>query len=161
MPRRSRLLLLAAAMLPALLSACTIWREPAVHTWRTATGGHHYEQLIWQEIKAGNWAQVERRLGATFVSVAPDGRRDRAAFMQELRRLQLEDFQLADLEVRPAGGDMIVTYTARLRGAFAGRPLPAHPLRMMTVWQQVGRAWIVVAHSVVPVQADPPPPASR
>jgi hypothetical protein len=124
-----------------------MWREPAVHTWRTATGGEHYENLMWQEIKAGNWEQVERRLGGTFVSLSPSGRRDRAAFLEALRQLRLEEFHISDFNVRPAGADMVVTYTVRLRGAFAGRPLPAQPLRMMTVWQQVGAAWLVVAHA--------------
>jgi hypothetical protein len=41
-----------------------------------------------------------------------------------------------------------VTYAITLRGKFAGQPLPAEPVRMMTIWQKQKSGWLAIAHSV-------------
>lgn len=156
--RKALLVAVLLSFATPLFSACTIWREPRVHTWRSATGGQHYERLMWQEIQAGNWRQVEMRLSGTFVSISAAGVHHREDFLRLLRPLQLDHFEISDLQVRPAGADTVVTYAVRLRGSYAGRPLPSEPLRMMTVWQQVGKAWVVVAHAAVLAAEGAPPP---
>jgi len=140
-------LLVAAA---TSLAGCTMWKEKAATDWSSATGAEHYERLMFKEIKARNWAEVERHLAPTFVAVLPGGSRDRAASLESLKPLALTDYSLGDFDVRPAGADMVVTYTAILQGTYNGQPLPSERLRMMTVWQQVNKGWAAIAHSAVP-----------
>ena len=144
MPRRlnARLAALAATILALVLSGCTMWEQkPAA--WSSATGAEHFERLLWQEIKAKNWPEVERRLAPTFVEVTSTGSRDRAQTLERLKSLDLADYSLGDLEVRPNGNDMVVAYAITLRAASGGETT----LRMMTVWQQVKGGWVSVAHS--------------
>ena len=139
--------LLPVLVLSAVLSACTMWDKPKATTWSNATGAEQFERLLWQEIKAANWPEVEKHLAPTFVVVSPGGVRDRAAEMAFLRRLAVQDYALGDLEVRTSGSDMVVTYSMTLQASLDGDPLPAGPWRMMTVWQQMGSTWTAIAHS--------------
>jgi hypothetical protein len=124
-----------------------MWNQHPVHKWSDATGGEHLERLFWQEVKAGNWNELERHLAATFVCVTPAGRFDRAAAVEQWKQLQVSDYLLSDLEVAPNGNDMVVTYTISLRGTRAGRPLPEVALRGVTVWQRTSHGWTVITHS--------------
>ncbi len=139
--------LLPALVLSGALAACTMWEKPKVATWANATGAEQFERLLWQEIKAANWPEVENRLAPTFVVVAPSGVRDRAAEMAFLRRLVLKDYSLGEVEVRPNGNDMVVSYSISVDATLDGLPMPAGPWRMMTVWQEVGTTWTAIAHS--------------
>ena len=145
--------LATAVFLVAAMSACTMYDKPKVTAWANATGAEQFERLMWQEIKAGNLAEVEKRLASTFVVVSPSGVRDRAAEMDLLRRFALKEYSLGDLEVRPNGSDMVVTYTLTLEGTLDGQPVPSGPWRVMTVWQQVGTTWTAIAQSYAPAQS--------
>ncbi len=139
--------LLPVLALSVALSACTMWDKPKATTWSNATGAEQFERLMWQEIKAANWAEVEKHLAPTFVVQSPDGLRDRAAEMAFLRRLAVKDFALGEVEVRPNGNDMVVTYSIAVEATLDGRPMPSGPWRVMTVWQQVGTTWTAIAQS--------------
>ena len=139
----ARLAALAATILVLVLSGCTMWEQKQSTAWSSATGAEQFERLLWQEIKARNWPEVERRLAPSFVEVTPAGSRDRAQTLERLKSLNLADYSLGGLEVRPAGSDMVVAYAITLR-ASSGDETTLH---MMTVWQQVKGGWIVVAHS--------------
>lgn len=141
--RRSVLTLLAAGLVLGLAS-CTMWKEgQQPSAWSSATGAEQFERLLWQEVKAGNWNEVERRLAPTYVEVTSAGVRDRAQAVERLKSLSLADYSLGDLQVRPAGDDMVVAYTITLRASSGGETT----LRVMTVWQQVKGGWIAIAHS--------------
>lgn len=71
------------------------------------------------------------------------GSRDRAQAMERLKSLDLASYSLGDLQVRPAGADIVVAYTILLR-ASSGEETTLH---MMTVWQQVKGGWMAIAHS--------------
>lgn len=143
---------LAGSALAAIiaLTACTLWKEPRRHTWQSATGAEQYERLLWEEVRAGNWALVRERLAATFVSVSPSGVRDRDAFLERLRQLPRAGFAISELEVRPSGPDMIVTYTLQWQEAGDSATMPS-TRRMLTVWQQLERGWIAIAHAEMPL----------
>lgn len=125
------------------LTGCTMWEQKSTTAWSNATGAEQFERLFWQEIKAGNWTEVERRLSPTFVEVTASGVRDRAQALERLKALPLAGYSLGDVEVRPSGNDMVVAYTITLRASSGGETT----LRMMTIWQQVKGGWIAIAHS--------------
>jgi hypothetical protein len=123
-----------------------MWGQHSARNWSEATGGEHLERLFWQNVKCGNWNDLERHLSATFVSVTPEGTLDRAATIERLKHLQLKDFLLSDLEVHPNGNDMVVTYTISLQGTFAGRGLSSR-MCDVTVWQHAAHGWMAIMHA--------------
>ena len=136
------------------LGGCTMWKEKQPATWKSATGAEQFERLLWQEIKARNWPEVEKRLGATLVVVLPSGTRDRAAQMEFLKGLEITDYSIGEMEVRPNGHDMVVTYTITVQGRVNGQPIGAGPWRMLGVWQQVGTSWIAIVQAGMPTSPE-------
>jgi hypothetical protein len=141
--RALSILMLLCLVLPAV--GC--WEDKQPATWKSATGPEAYEKLFWDEVKAKNWAEAERHLGATFVAISAEGRSDRAQSMAMFKQLDLQDYSLGEVMATPNGSDIMVTYTIVMRGTYKGQPLPPNPFRMMTVWQQVKGGWIAVAHA--------------
>jgi len=144
MPARIAILLL---ILCGTLAETGCWDQPKVSTWSNATGAEQFERLLWQEVKAKNWNEVEPRLASTFVAQTSGAWRDRAAEMEHFKALDISDYSLGEVEVHPAGADMVVTYKMNLRGSYQGQPLELKDARMITVWQQVKGGWTAVAHA--------------
>ncbi len=142
---------LVVLMLSAIvLTGCTMWRERQVSDFKDATGGEGLERSFWKEAKAKHWNALEGHLAGNYVSFTPEeGRFDRAAALAHLQQLQLDDFTLGDLQTELNTDTLVVTYSITMRGTFAGQPLPADPVRMMTVWQKQKAGWIAIAHSVL------------
>jgi hypothetical protein len=147
MKRRFLALLIVSTLLT--LSGCTKWAEKSHPSWREATSGEHLVNLFWNEVKAKNWAGLEAHVGAEFMGISPDKTMDRAGLMEHLKGIDLESFQVGEVETRPAGKDLLVSYIITARGSHAGQSLPETPIRMMSVWQELGHGWVLVAHSDV------------
>jgi hypothetical protein len=128
-----------------MLSSCTRWAEKQSPNWREATSGEHLVNLFWTEVKAKNWMGLEGHVGAEFMGISPHKTMDRAALMERLRATDIQSFQIGEVETRPAGKDLLVAYVITARGSMGGRPLPETPIRMMSVWQELGHGWVVVA----------------
>lgn len=141
LPSRAGILL--ALLLVFGLSGCTMWEQKQTSAWSNATGAEQFERLLWQEVKAKNWVRVERHLSPTFVEVTAGGTRDREQSLERLKALDLADYSLGELSVRPSGEDMVVAYTITLRATSGAETT----LRMMTVWQAIKGGWTAVAHS--------------
>ncbi|MGC2322572.1 MAG: DUF4440 domain-containing protein [Terriglobales bacterium] len=145
---RARIFLLCGLVAAlALGSACTVWKEKTAPSWSGATGAEQFERLLWRDVKAQHWADVEAHLAPSFVSVHGGGTRDRAETMKYLKSLTLTEYTLGDFSTTSNGTDFVVTYTARVTGTWQGRPLPSEPIHMMTVWQPVTKSWVAIAHS--------------
>jgi hypothetical protein len=145
--RRSEFLLLSLTL---VLAGCTVWGEHPVHHWQDATGGEGLERNYWNGVKAKQWDELERHLATNYVSFTPEeGRLDREAALDHVRKLQLDDYSLGNFQTELNGGTMVVTYTIAMRGSFAGQAVPAAPVRMMTVWQQEKSGWMAIAHTVI------------
>lgn len=138
--RRPLLSCLCIVLIASLLSGCTIWAQPKVFTWKNATGAEQYERLLWQEIKAGNTAEIEKHLASNFVFLSRAGRLDKQQFLARVTEWKGRDAVIGELEVTPQGNDMIVTYTA---SSSAGNH------RYLSVWQQQKKEWALVAMSEI------------
>jgi len=139
---------LAAAL--GACSACTMWKEKPANSWSSATGAEQFERLMWRDVKAQHWADVSAHLAPSFVFIDAGGPRDRAATMDYLKSVALFDYTLGDFNSTSHGPDLVVTYTAQVKGTRNGQPFPGGPIRMMTVWQQVTKSWVAIAHSETP-----------
>lgn len=149
MRRRTVLWMLLAVM--ALSPGCTLWREKkVVNNWSDATGGEGLERSFWKDVKGKNWNELQRHISSNYVAFTPEeGRMDRATTLQHLQGLKLDDYSLGDFQVELNTNTLVVTYSITMRGSFAGQPLPAQPVRMMTVWQQQKAGWLAIAHTVI------------
>ncbi len=116
----------------------------------TVTSIEGYERAMWDEVKAANWTAVNAHLAETFVQSGPEGARDRERALQHYQQMRLTAYQMSDVQTRPNGADMVVTYTLVLTGTADGQPIPAAPVRVMTVWQTVKHGWVEIAQSVTP-----------
>jgi hypothetical protein len=145
-----RAILLVLLVLPA----CTVWKEKPASRWSQATGGEQLERLFWQDLRAQKWLELESRMSSTWVFLTPSGPLDRAATLQHMKQVQLSEYSLGDFSIAPGGNDMIVTYTATVHGTLNGQPLPATPVRMMTVWQKSAKGWIAIAHADTPARSE-------
>jgi len=136
--------------LSAAITGCTVYPEKHVSQWSAATGGEHFDRLLWEDAKAKRFANIEQHLAPAFVATIPGGVRNRSAFIDYLKGLQVTDYSITDVSSAPAGGDIVVTYTMTLHGSQAGQQLPETPMTVMTVWQQVTKGYVAISHSEVP-----------
>jgi hypothetical protein len=140
-------MLLAAVL---ILAGCTVWNEHPAKTWGDATGGEGLERNFWRELKNKNWDGLERHMGGNYLLVTPaQGRMEREAALDHYRQLQVDNFSLGDFASELNGSTLIVTYSVSMSGSFAGKPLPATPVRMVTVWQQQKAGWMALVHTVI------------
>jgi hypothetical protein len=149
-PRTAIGLLLLLCMLST--TSCTMWGEKKTASWKSVTGGEQMERLFWEDVKQKQWSVVQERLAATVVDMNAQGNFGREEMLDHLKQWDIVDFQVGEVRTEPAGADLVVTYTLSLHGTNAGAPLPA-TVRVMSVWQQVKNGYILVARSVIPVQA--------
>jgi hypothetical protein len=136
---RARLFLLILAS--ATTVACNMWSKPA-SGWTGAAGGEQIEQLFWKDVQAKNWTEVDRHVGGTFAGASAAGTMDRAAFLRQLQGTSFTDFSLSECESRMNGADMMITCTMR---ATRGRQTATSAT--LSVWQQLQKGWVMVAHS--------------
>lgn len=156
---------LVLALTGLLFSGCTMWKEKPT-AWSNATGAEQFERLFWQDIKEKNWPDVETHLADTYVYQASAVIRDRDAALEHLKKLEIADYTLGEVQVH-AGGlrpklpedckckvpsdeqafTVVITYTMDLKGTYEGQPLELSHVRMMSVWQQQKKGWTAIAHA--------------
>ncbi len=150
MPRMRTTSIVVSAAAALLFVVGCIHVRPA-SAFQKATSMEQYERAMWDAIKNQKWQEVESHMAETYVISMPDTVRDRAAMLEHLKQVKLSDYAIADLQSRPNGNDMVVTYTIEVHGTFAGKPLPFARMRILTVWQTVKRGWIEIAQSAQPI----------
>ena len=138
-------------MLLALLSGCA--GEPKHPTWKNATGAEQNERLMWQSIQRKDWINVESHLSPTFTGVTAEGQMfDRAGWLQHWQSVQVREFSLGEMEVRPEGADMKVTYIFHIQASISGAT-PPEGFRVMSVWQDIKSRWMLSAISITAIQS--------
>jgi hypothetical protein len=135
-----------AAVFVCLLFACTMYSKPK-QGFAGATGGEQLEKELWEDIRSKDWKDLDPRLAPMFVSTSLDGSHDRAATLERWKKWDVQSVSLSDVQVQSAGADFVVTATVTVTGTFNGQPAPSQPVHTMTVWQQVKKGFVVVAHS--------------
>ena len=128
----------------AVTTSCTVYGGKSHHGWSGATGGEDLERQFWADVKSKNFSELEKHMSVTWVSLSSSGPLDRAATLERMRQTPLADYSLGDFKVTPNGTDMVVTYTAVLRGSKGAN---VAPVRMMTVWQRSENGWVAIAHA--------------
>jgi hypothetical protein len=135
--------LLAAAL---ALSGCTVYGVKNPPTLKTTTSAEQYERLLWTAVKAKNWQQVPGMLGANVMYSVGGKVLSKDQVLSYLQGLNLTDFNITQMVVKPNGPDMNLSYTLQ-RSSAGGAP---QTFTAISVWQQVGSGWILIAHTEQP-----------
>ena len=138
--------LLAAALATLGLSGCTIFGEKKTPTLKSTTSAEQYERLFWSAVKAKNWQQLPGMLAANVMYSVGGKVLSKDQVVPYLQGLNIADFSITNMVVKPNGVDMTLSYTLQLSPA--GGPLPT--LTAVSVWQQAAQGYILIAHTQQP-----------
>jgi hypothetical protein len=137
--------LLAAALATVGLSGCTIYGEkkPAL---KSTTSSEQFERLFWSAVKAKNWQQLPGMLAANVMYHVGGKVLSKGQVVPYLQGLNIADFTITNMVVKPNGVDMSLSYTLQLSSASG----PLQTLTAVSVWQQAAQGWILIAHTQQP-----------
>ena len=135
--------LLAAAM---TLSGCTIYGVKNPPTLKSTTSAEQYERIFWSAVKTKNWQQIPGMLAANVIYSAGGKVLNKDQVVPYLQGLNLTDFNITAMVVKPNGPDMTLNYTLQLSTAGG----PPQTFSAISVWQQVAQGWILIVHTEQP-----------
>jgi hypothetical protein len=135
--------LLAAAM---SLSGCTVYGVKNPPTLKSTTSAEQYERIFWSAVKAKNWQQLPGMLAANVMYGAGGKVLSKDQVVPYLQGLNLTDFNITAMVVKPNGPDMNLNYTLQLSSAGG----PPQTVSAISVWQQVAQGWILIVHTEQP-----------
>src|ERR1700689_1699846 len=138
--------LLVAALATIGLSGCTFYGEKKQPTLQSTTSAEQYERLFWSAVKANNWQQLPGMLAANVVYHVGGKILTKDQVVPYLQGLNIADFTITNMVVKPNGVDMNLSYALQLSSA--GGPLQT--LTAVSVWQQAAQGWILIAHTQQP-----------
>ncbi|MDT8066680.1 MAG: nuclear transport factor 2 family protein [Terriglobia bacterium] len=133
-------------------TACTKWGEKKNANWHQATSGERLVNLFWNDVQHKKWQELDRHVGPEFLGTNQLLTLDKPALLDHLSHLNVDHFQIGEVQTRPAGNDLLVSYVITLRMKSASGPGPEMRLRMLSVWQELKHGWVVVAMSSSPIQ---------
>ena len=114
--------LLAAAI---TLSGCTIYGEKKPPTLKSTTSAEQYERILWSAVKAKNWQQLPGMLAANLMYSVGGKVLSKDQVVPYLQGLNIADFTITGMVVKPNGPDMTLNYTLQLSA-------PGAPVRTFT-----------------------------
>ncbi len=129
------------------LAGCTKWGEKRNPNWHQATSGERLVNLFWKDVKDNNLQQLGTHVAPEFMGTNEMATLDKSALLEHVSHLNVESFQIGEVETRPAGPDLIVGYVITLRIKSPNGASQEMRLRMLSVWQEMKRGWVVVAMS--------------
>jgi Domain of unknown function (DUF4440) len=148
-----RTVVLSVAILSLLLlCGCTKWGEKEHANWQQVTSGERLVNLFWDDVKNKKWRELEEHVGPEFLGTNQMTTLDRAALLEHVSHLNLDSFQIGEVQSHPAGNDLIVSYVITVRLKSPGGPDPEMRFRMLSVWQELKHGWVVVAMASSPLQ---------
>ena len=138
--------LLAASLAAVGMSGCTIYGPKKTPTLQSTTSAEQYERLFWSAVKAKNWQQLPGMLAANVLYSVGGKVLSKDQVVPYLQGLNIADFTITNMVVKPNGVDMNLSYTLQLSPA--GGPLQT--LTAVSVWQQAAQGYILIAHTQQP-----------
>ena len=138
--------LLAAALATVGLSGCTVYGEKKPPTLKSTTSAEQFERIFWSTVKAKKWQQLPGMLAANVMYNAGGKVLSKDQVVSYLQGLNIADFTITNMVVKPNGVDMSLSYTLQLSSAGG----PVQTLTAISVWQQVAQGWILIAHAEQP-----------
>ena len=138
--------LLTATLATVALSGCTIYGEKKPPTLKSTTSAEQFERIFWSTVKAKNWQQLPGMLAANVMYNVGGKVLSKDQVVPYLQGLNLADFTISNMVVKPNGVDMTLSYTLQLSQVTG----PLQTFTVISVWQQVAQGWILIAHTEQP-----------
>lgn len=140
--------ILITIMLAAVvgLNGCTIYGEKKPPTLKSTSSAEQYERILWSTVKDKKWQQVPGLLAANVMYSAGGKVLSKEQVISYLQGANISDFNITGMVVKPNGPDMTLNYTLQLSSAGG----PPQTVTAVSVWQQVGSNWILIAHMEQP-----------
>ena len=105
-----------------------------------------------QAIREKEWKEIQQHLAPGFVGVTADGRKlDRLGWLEHWKTVEIRDLTIGEMVVQSSGSDMVVSYELKINGSESGRPIPAASLRVVSVWQELKKGWILTTQTSTPM----------
>ena len=139
--------LLTAALATTGFTGCTVFGVKNPPTLKSTTSAEQYERLYWEAVKAKKWPQVPGFLAANIAYNAGGKVMAKDQVVPYLQAMQLSDFTMTDVTVKPNGPDMTVSYTLQ-RSTASGSP---QSFSVISVWQQLAKTYVLTVHTEQPV----------
>src|ERR1700761_8909136 len=130
--------LLVAAM---SLTGCTLYGPKNQPTLKTTTSAEQYQRLFFQAVKAKNQQQLPGMLAANVMYSAGGKVMNKEETLAYLQGMNLSDFTMTDVVVKPNGPDMTLSFTLQKN---------TQTMHAIAVWQQVSSGWILTAYCESP-----------
>jgi hypothetical protein len=125
------------------LTGCTLFGDKKPPTLKSTTSAEQYERLLWAAVKAKTWVQVPGFLAANVVYGEGGKLLTKDQVVPYFQTLNLTDYTITAMVVKPNGADMTLTYILQLA--------PAGPtVNAVSVWQQTSQGWILIVHTETP-----------
>jgi hypothetical protein len=100
------------------------------------------ERQVLEAYRAHDAAALRRLLADEYLEVSGAGRLTRAELLDGLADLRVDAYAAEEARLVPVSPDAVaLTYRLTLRGSFKGRPLPAGPLYVSSVWVRQKGGW--------------------
>jgi hypothetical protein len=128
------------------LSGCTVYGVKNPPTLKSTTSAEQYENIFWTAVKGKNWQALPGMLGANVMYSAGGKVLSKDQVQPYLQELNVADFSITGVVVKPNGPDMSLSYTLQLSSS-RGTP---QTYTAISVWQQVDAGWILIAHTEQP-----------
>ena len=153
---------IAVALVLGVVSAAAAQQKPALAEQKaaptpTALRVFAQEQKAWMAVQAGDVATYNKLVAPPFTYIDASGITGwyPTTTSERLKDCTTSDFQTTDVHTQePASGVVILSYKATMNQVCKGVKSPS-PIYVMSVWQQEGNSWKLVAHSESHGHAEP------
>jgi len=115
------------------LSGCTL-NALGGPTLSTTTSAEQTQRLFWENVKQGKWQTVQALLLPNITWRNGSRVLSREQILPYLKQLQVKDYLLTDVTVKPNSNEMTVVYRIQITTASSSQPLN---LSAVAVWQQL------------------------
>lgn len=109
--------------------------------------GERFERQMWEDMKAFNIKELEKKIAPEFQSIHLDGPRNRAGELELIKDLKLGNYNLSNFKSSNQGDTIIVTYTISVDEVIDDRRLSKKPSLRMSIWKKNNHQWQWIAHA--------------
>jgi hypothetical protein len=134
------------SILLATLTGCTLYGDKKPPTLKSTSSAEQYERILWDTVKDKHWEKVPGLLSNNLMYSASGKPLTKDQAISFLQSENITGVSITNMVVKPNGPDMTLNYTLQLSLA-NGQP---QTLTAVSVWQQVGSNWILIAHMEQP-----------
>jgi hypothetical protein len=133
-------------LLLAALTGCTIYGDKKPPTLKSTSSAEQYERILWKTVQEKRWVQVPGLLSNNLMYSTSGKVLGKDQTISYLQSENITGVSITNMVVKPNGPDMTLNYTLQLSVASG----PPQTLTAVSVWQQVGSDWILIAHMEQP-----------